>query len=210
MSESTIPRGRPRSEVSRSAVLNAAFALLAERGFEAMSVEAVAARAGVGKATVYRWWKTRAEIAVDAFLEATRDELAMPNTGSAREDFRLQISQLAALLRGPRGHALAAMLGGARSDAELAKALRERWLGVRRQWGAQRMARAIADGEALPGVELGAALSLLYGPIYTPLLFGDDPPDAEKITAVLNLAFVGIFRSEQPSIAAAEKLGRLS
>lgn len=194
MSESTIPRGRPRSGTSRAAILNAAFALLGERGFEAMSMEAVAARAGVGKATVYRWWKTKAEIAVDAFLEATCDELAMPDTGSAREDFRMQISQLAALLRGPRGRALAAMLGGARSDPELAKVLRERWLGVRRQWGVQRMARAVADGETLPGVELGAALSLLYGPIYTPLLFGDDPPDAEKIAAVLNLAFAGIFR----------------
>ena len=158
-----------------------------------MSIEAVAARAGVGKTTVYRWWKTKAEMAVDAFLEATREELRLPDTGSARDDFRQQITELAALLRGPRGRALAAMLGAARNDLDLATALRERWLGVRRVWGAKRMGRAITEGETRQGVALGPALSLLYGPIYTSLLFGDEPPSDENVQAILDIAFAGIF-----------------
>jgi AcrR family transcriptional regulator len=195
MDESTPQRGRPRSETSRTAILESAFAMMGDRGYDAMSIEAVAARAGVGKATVYRWWKTKAEMAVDAFLEGTREELELPDTGSAREDFRHQITALAALLRGPRGRALAGMLGGARNDAELAKALRERWLGVRRAWGAKRMGRAIVEGETRDGVTLGPALALLYGPIYTPLLFGDDPPSNDGVAAILDLAFAGIFHT---------------
>ena len=197
MDESTPQRGRPRSETSRTAILETAFAMMAERGYDAMSIEAVAARAGVGKTTVYRWWNSKAEMAVDAFLEATREELELPDTGSAREDFRQQITELAALLRGPRGRALAGMLGGARNDPDLAKALRERWLGVRRAWGANRMGRAIAEGETRAGVALGPALSLLYGPIYTPLLFGDEPPSNDSVTAILDIAFAGIFDAER-------------
>ncbi|WP_376096367.1 TetR/AcrR family transcriptional regulator [Roseomonas sp. CCTCC AB2023176] len=103
MTESTAterPRGRPRSPASRGAILSAAFDLLRERGYAGLAIEAVAERAGVGKATIYRWWPDRAALAVEAFFEATREALAFPDTGSAREDFRRQIHGVADLLRG--------------------------------------------------------------------------------------------------------------
>lgn len=185
--------GRPRSEKSKEAILDAAFRLLARIGYDRFTIEAVAAEAGAGKTTIYRWWKGKAALAVEAFFQATTDELAMPDTGSAQQDFREQIGQLAELLRGNKGRAFAAMLGGARSDATLARELGERWLVPRRQWGFGRMARAQADGELRAGVSVSAALAILYGPLYSPVLFGGDVPDAHAVEDYLNLACSAIF-----------------
>ncbi len=185
--------GRPRSEKSREAILDAAFMLLARIGYDRFTIEAVASEAGAGKTTIYRWWKTKSALAVEAFFHATTDELAMPNTGSAQQDFRKQIGQLADLLRGDRGRAFAAMLGGARSDAALARELGERWLAPRRQWGLTRMTRAQTDGELHEGVSVTAALALLYGPLYSPILFGGDVPDSGSVSDYLNLACSAIF-----------------
>jgi len=185
--------GRPRSESARDAILEAAFGLLAERGYAGFAIEAVAAIAGTGKSTIYRWWKSRADLAVDAFFHATKAALAFPDTGSAESDFRAQILELGELLRGERGRALAGMLGGARTDPALGRALGERWLAPRRRWGIERMARAQATGELSPETDIDAALALLYGPLYTPLLFGGDVPSAAQTRAYLDLACRAIF-----------------
>jgi AcrR family transcriptional regulator len=112
MNESTPVRGRPRSEATRDAILEAAFHVLAERGYAGMAFEVVAEAAGSAKTTIYRWWKSKADLAVSAFFHETQAVLELPDTGSTAEDFRLQISALAKLLRGPRGAVFAAMLGG--------------------------------------------------------------------------------------------------
>jgi AcrR family transcriptional regulator len=190
--------GRPRSESSRHAILEAAFQLLVARGYGGFAIEAVAKRAGTGKMTVYRWWKTKAELAVEAFFHATEAELRFPDTGTAQGDFQAQIRELAELLRGPRGRALTALLGGTRIDVELDRALNERWLEPRRRWGFQRMAQAMAAGELRQGVEVSAALAVLYGPLYTPLLFGGDVPSDHGVTAYLKIACAGIFEEHCP------------
>lgn len=192
--------GRPRSESSREAILDAAFQLLVERGYAGFGIEPVAAAAGTGKTTIYRWWKSKAELAVDAFFHATQAELRFPDTGTAQDDFRAQILELAELLRGKRGRALAGMLGGARTDAALGRALGERWLAPRRLWGLERMSRAQAEGELLDGVDVGAALAVLYGPLYTPLLFGGDVPGRDETVAYLNVACAGIFRQKPDDV----------
>jgi len=190
--------GRPRSERSREAILDAAFRVLIARGYGGFAIEAVAAEAGSGKTTVYRWWKTKAELAVEAFLHATTQELQLPDTGSAMGDFRTQVAELGELLRGDRGQALAAMLGGARTDPALARTIGERWIDPRRRWGFERMMRAASNGELREGVQPMAALAVLYGPLYSPLLFGGQVPGADAVQAYLDIACFGIFASQQP------------
>lgn len=173
--------------------------MLDRRGYAGFAIEAVAVAAGAGKTTIYRWWASKAELAVDAFFHATEPDLRFPDLGSAEADFRAQIGDLAQMLRGERGRVLAAMLGGARTDPLLARALGEKWLEPRRRWGFERMTRAKAAGELRPGVEPPPALALLYGPLYTPLLFGGEVPSASEVTAYLDIACAGIFAPPRPA-----------
>jgi len=194
MTPASLPaRGRPRSEATSQAVLAAAFALLRERGYAHLAFEAVAARAGVAKTSIYRRWPNRAALAVDAFFHATEADLAFPDTGLAREDFARQITGLAELLRGPTGAAMVAMVAGARSDPVLAQALGERWLKPRQRWGVERMQRAMAAGECRAGIDVAAALNLLYSPLYAPLLFGRGVPGPAEVAAVLAISLPAIF-----------------
>jgi hypothetical protein len=87
----------------------------------------------------------------------------------------------------------AAMLGGARTDPELARALGERWLEPRRAWGIARMRQAVTAGECKAGLDVRAALGILYGPLYTPLLFGQEVPSAPDVQTHLDLALQAIF-----------------
>lgn len=175
--------------------MEAGFRLLVERGYAGFAIEPVAAAAGTGKSTIYRWWKSKAELAVEAFFHATEAELRFPDTGSAEGDFRAQITELADVLRGERGRAFAGMLAGAGSDPDLGRALGQRWLAPRRAWGFDRMSRAKAAGELRADVEVGAALAVLYGPLYTPLLFGGTVPTQTEVGATLDIACFAIFRS---------------
>ena len=156
-----------------------------ERGYPGMSLEAVAARAGVGK-TLYRGWPSRAALAVEAFFEATRAALAFPDTGSVREDFRQQIHELGKLLRSDAGGVFAGMLAGARTDAELRAALAQQWVLPRKAWGEERMRRARVS-------EVDAALAALYGPLYAPLLFGRPPLSEGEVEAYLTVVLRGVF-----------------
>lgn len=189
-----IPRGRPRSDAAKKAVLESTFAMLKERGYEAMAIETVAQSSGVAKTTIYRWWPDKATLAVDAFFSCTQSDLAFPDTGKIKDDFYQQIMQLADFLRDGNGRALAAMVSGGRTDPVLAVALGERWLNPRRKWGMERMQRAIDTNQCKKEVSVQAALSLMYAPLYTPLLFGQNVPDKKQVEAYLSLAMRSIFK----------------
>ena len=80
------PPGRPRSEEARLSILHSTLKLLAQKGFSELTIEAVAAHASVGKATVYRWWPDKAALIADAFASSTTRKLHFPDTGSIRSD----------------------------------------------------------------------------------------------------------------------------
>lgn len=190
---SITPFGRPRSNIARTAILQAAFDVLSQRGYAGLTIEGVAQAAGAGKTTIYRWWPDKAALAVDAFFAATVDDLRLPDTSSASDDFTQQIMALGHLLRRPRGAVMAAMLAGGCHDAVLAQALGTRWLAPRHAWGVARMTRAQAEGQLRDGVAIGPALAVLYGPVYTPLLFGQPVPEADALAAILAIACHGVF-----------------
>src|SRR5215471_387527 len=110
--------GRPRCEQARRAILQSTLKLLRETGFPELSIEAIAADANVGKATVYRWWPNKAALVADAFFSMTDAKLRFPNTGSVRNDMNLQMKQLVRILRGREGRIVAALIGGGQSDPE--------------------------------------------------------------------------------------------
>src|SRR5712671_7635097 len=91
---STRAPGRPRSEQARLAILRSTLKILGKHGFSGLTIEYVSAHAGVGKATVYRWWPNKASLIADAFASSTTRKLHFPDTGSLRTDMSQQMRQL--------------------------------------------------------------------------------------------------------------------
>ena len=140
-----------------------------------MTVERIAALAGVGKPTIYRHWPNAQAVAMDAFLES--DE---PAGGAAAVGFPLD-----ALRRQLRGIA-------AQNDSELAKVFRNRFILRGREVGRALLSRAVAEGTVRADADLEVALDLIYAPLYFRLLIGHGPLDAAFTDALLDTALEGL------------------
>jgi AcrR family transcriptional regulator len=184
--------GRPRSEESRQAILRSTLKLLRETGFPQLSIEAIAADADVSKATVYRWWPTKAALVADAFSESADEELRFPNTGSVQKDMTLQIRQVIRVFRSQRGKVVAALLGGGQSDPELIAAFRDRFLWPRRRQAYQTLQRGIDRGELPADIDMNLILDTLYGPIYMRFLIRHDELNESFADALCELVLRGV------------------
>jgi AcrR family transcriptional regulator len=160
--------GRPRSESARKAILQSTLEFLERggNGFADLTIEHVAATAGVGKATVYRWWPTKAALVADAFASRVTPRLRFPDTGSVRDDMAQQMHQLIKIFRSRRGHVVSAILGAGQSDHTLLTAFRERFVKTRRKEAYETLRRGISRGELPADLDLDHVLDALYGPIY--------------------------------------------
>jgi AcrR family transcriptional regulator len=187
--------GRKRSETSRQAILQAAFALLEEVGFDRMSIEGVAARAEVGKATIYRWWESRGVLAVEAFLTGVEPVIAFHDTGSAQDDMVAQMQALAQLYRGPTGRFVREMIGASQSDPAMRNAFHDRFLAPRREAARAVFRRGQAAGEFRSGIDADAAIDALYSPIYYRLLASDGPIDEGEMSKIAELVLGGLRES---------------
>ncbi|WP_375502730.1 TetR/AcrR family transcriptional regulator [uncultured Jatrophihabitans sp.] len=186
-------RGRPRSEQARVAVLEAAGDLLLEGGLAAAHVEAIAGRAGVSKATIYKWWPNRGAVVLDGFLERVRHSLAIPEGLRTVAALEFQIGELVALFRDPRiGSALRGIASEAQSDPELARAVRERWLAPRRAVTTAVLTAGVAAGDLRPDLDVELVMDQLYGPLYFRLMFGHGPLPDDLAHRLVNQLLHGI------------------
>ena len=193
-SEHVKARGRPRSEPARQAILAAAADLLLTRGLAAVSMDAVAARAGVSKATIYRWWPTKETLALDALYEQlTEPGPEAPDTGTLRGD-------LLALLLGwvervgdrPFGRIIGALITEASTDVVFGKLYRERYVEPRRAQARTIFQRAMGRGEIGVSTDVEAAIDLLYGALYHRLLHGHAPLNHDFVETVVGIVVAGI------------------
>jgi AcrR family transcriptional regulator len=168
-------RGRPRSEAARTAILRAALELLEARGFAVLSVDAIADRAQVGRATIYRWWPNKAAVVMDAFLTDTAPQMPFPDTGSAREDLRQQMRSVIRLFNLPRtSRPFVALIAESQHDQVLAQALRERFIASRRDTAKAVLARGVERGELRADIDPDVTLDALYGALYYRLLISGE------------------------------------
>ena len=186
------PPGRPRSERARRAILQAANELLESEGFAALTVEAIAERAGVSKATVYRWWPNKAAVVMDGFLSTVSSEVPFPHTGHAQEDIRLHMRRLIKALGGKMGRTVAALIAEGQADRELAEALRSRWLSARRAEVKEILEHGMTRGELREDLDLEVAVDSLYGPIYYRLLVDHAPLEENFAEALADHVFSGL------------------
>jgi AcrR family transcriptional regulator len=183
-------RGRPRNAQAEQAILQATVALLAEVGFGQLSIEAVAARAGVGKPTIYRRWPSKAELVLDAV-----DRLAPPfptaDTGDPLTDLRQIVPELMAdLTSSPVARATLALAG----DAEMVSRLGERYLRPRRAATADILRRAIAAGELRADIDVEMAIDLMVGASVYRWLVTAQPVDADTARRFVD-AVLGSLRA---------------
>ena len=188
-------RGRPRSEAARSSILSAARALLAERGLPGLTVEGIAARAGVGKPTIYRHWPNAQAVAMDAFLEGSEAGEPAPGRGLALPTLRRQLAGIATAFASPAGRSTAAMIAAAQNDSELAKVFRNRFILRGRETGRALLTRAVAEGAIRADADLEVALDLIYAPLFFRLLIGHGPLDRAFTDALLDEVLEGLSRA---------------
>jgi AcrR family transcriptional regulator len=191
--------GRPRSEHSRRAILNAAAELLLAGGLAGTSIESIARLAGTSKATIYRWWTSKELLAVEVLLrEWELGPAADPHTGSLSGDLRtLILPWVQRLGMRPYGHLIAGLVARAQGDDVFADQYRRLFVERRREQARAALGRAVKRGEAAPDVDVEAALDLLYGPIYHRLLHRHaqlDEAFAEQVVAAV-VGFAGMDRT---------------
>jgi AcrR family transcriptional regulator len=169
-----------RSEEARQAVLEAADDLLAERGFSRLTIEGIAARAGVAKQTIYRWWPSKTDILLDAFADDAAQDLSPPDSGDLGRDLRIHLSRLADFLtRSDAGAVFRALAGLAQHDAAVAARLRAGYLSQQRDRDRLPLLRAVDRGQLLPGTDIDLAVEQLVGPIYYRVLVTGQPVPSE-------------------------------
>ncbi|MDZ7910642.1 MAG: TetR/AcrR family transcriptional regulator [Rhodococcus sp. (in: high G+C Gram-positive bacteria)] len=178
-------------------MLETSLALAREHGYAAVTIDAIAVRAGVSKATIYRWWKHKSSILVEAFLTTVQPQIPFPDTGSVRNDLVAQATSLARVLSDPTlGSLFVSLLGEARHDAELATALREQWQTPRRIAGAEVIERAKARRELPADTDAQLVLDGVYGPLYLRLLFGHAPLDEKSLGRIVDQVLDGSATGE--------------
>ena len=194
MTTATPQRGRPRSQKAHKAVLDAAAELMLEHGLSAVTMDAVAQRAGVSKATIYRWWPTKETLALDALYTEWAAARPVPrDTGSLRGDLLSMLRPWARLaVSRPYGRVLAALLTEAQTDPAFAAEYRQRVLEPRREQARAVLRRAIDRGEIPATTKIEVALDLLYGPLYHRLLHGHAPLNDRFVRDVIDTVLTAI------------------
>jgi AcrR family transcriptional regulator len=201
--------GRPRSERARLAILEAAADLLMEKGLNATTIEAIAARAGVSKVTIYKWWPTRGAVAVDAYFHRSAPTNTIEDTGDLAQDLTSQLAKIISAFRGRPGAAMAELIGHAQEDAILSETLRSRWLKPRRDEIAAVLERAIDRGEIRPGIDIPALMDQLFAPIYYRLIMHHEPLNEDLAATLVDNVLAGVRpRRGKASLRAASSDGR--
>jgi AcrR family transcriptional regulator len=187
--------GRPR-DPSRDSVIRAAILrLLADVGYGALTMDAVASEAGVGKATIYRRWRTKQDLVVDTISDLNRAEAAPPDTGSLEGDLRLMLRSLVSVITGPTGAATLSLLSTVPHQPALAEAFRDGPLAVWRHAFEQIWARAEQRGEVRPGVAGSVPAETTSALLVQRWLLTGEPVDEAYADEVLDTVVLPLVRT---------------
>lgn len=185
-------RGRPRNTETQTAILTASYDLLVELGFEAVTVEKIADRAKVSKATIYKWWPNKAAVVMDGFLSAASSRLPVPDTGSVFEDVRLHAANVSRFMTSQEGNIIKELIAHGQFDSGLAEALRARYIFPRRNEASGLIERGIRRGELKEDLDIDLCIDLIYGPIFYRLLVTGAAIDEDFVDKLILLVLQGI------------------
>ncbi|MGQ2995864.1 TetR/AcrR family transcriptional regulator [Variovorax sp.] len=194
MTTSATPRspGRQRDTAAHEAILAATHELLDELGYSKLSIEGVASRAGVGKATIYRWWPHKGALAVEAYLTAVAPSIAFPVTDDPRRDIEVQVHRLARVYRGQKGQTLRTIIGSGLADEGTMQLLSDGYLNPRRGVAKAALMRGVEHGVFRDDLDLERVIDAIYGPLFHRLIIGHAALDVAFIDTLLQIVLDGI------------------
>jgi AcrR family transcriptional regulator len=185
-------RGRPRSELSHEAILDAVLALLEAEGYHAVTIEGVARHAGVGKQTIYRWWKSKAELVLEAYANHAASKIPVPDKGTLRGDLETFLAAGFKRLTDVSGPMMRGLMADAVLDEEFREVLIKAFIDKRREAVRQMLERGISRGELDAEADLELACDLVFGPMWYRLLLKHGKLDgrfARQITSTVLAVF---------------------
>jgi AcrR family transcriptional regulator len=193
VSPSALPRptGRPREERADRAILAAALELMAEQGVRDLRMDDVASRAGVGKATIYRRYRSKEEL-VSATVAQLVSEITLPDTGSTRDDLLALMRKAVTVYSGSlEAGVMPGLVEAMSRDPELARTVREGFLAGRRAGLRSVLERGVARGDLSADMDFELALDVLGGPLFYRLLVTGGPIDDGLARGVAELILRG-------------------
>ncbi len=194
MTPSNTPDPSRRNEASRRAILDATVRLIGESGYDDVSIEAIAAEAGVGKQTIYRWWPSKGAVVLEALDDSLLSVVEFPDTGDLVDDLRTQMHGVTRQLATTEiGRLYQGLLAAAQCDPALSRAHLDQLIEPASVAGRSRIVRAVERGELRDDVDVQTLIDLLYGAIYYRLLLHTRPLTPEQIDHALDITFNGVL-----------------
>ncbi|WP_428950154.1 TetR/AcrR family transcriptional regulator [Streptomyces sp. cg35] len=186
-------RGRRPADEVRADVLDAAGALLLDRGMGTFTIESVAEAAGVSKTTLYKWWPSKGALALDGYFHAVESALTFPDSGDIEADLRAQLRAFVHVVTGTRaGRVIAELIGQAQTDPDLSAALLARYSGPRRGLAVETMRRAQSRGQLRADVDPEVLVDQLWGACYHRLLLPNLPVTQEFALSLVDNLLRGV------------------
>ena len=184
--------GRPRDTRTDRAILEATLELIADVGIHAFRTDDVAARAGVGKGAIYRRYGSKDALVTAAVASLVSEQIAVPDTGSTRDDLLRLMRDAVELYRGSRaGRLMPDLVAAMAHDPGLARMVRDEFLAARREALADVLRRGVERGDLRAGLDVELALDVLAGPLFYRLLVTGGPIDDRLAEGVVDLILRG-------------------
>jgi AcrR family transcriptional regulator len=185
-------RGRQRSTESEEAILTATLQLLKEKPLREITIEAIARKAGVGKMTIYKWWPSKAYVALDAFRKTINKMIIAPDTGDTERDLAELLHSSMSSYTSATGRIFGQFLAECQTDPEFAVLFRERFMKPRRRATAEILNRAIKRGEIDSKLDQETIMDLIFGPMVFRLMAGHGPLNKTEADAMISILLRGI------------------
>jgi AcrR family transcriptional regulator len=187
-------RGRHRSLEAEASILKAALYLLERKPLRQVTTDAIARRAGVSKATIYKWWPNKSMVALDAYLGGMTERVSIPDTGSAEVDFTVQLKSVTTFYKSSLGRLFCQFIAEGQSDPGFLALFRDRFLYARRDAARVMWRRGVDRGEIRKEIDGEIVLDLIYGPMVFRLLAGHGSLNDHESEAMIEAIFGGLRR----------------
>lgn len=191
-SKQRLPVGRPRSEVSKAAIIRATVHLLETSGYASLTMEGIAVQAKVSKATIYRWWSSKELLILDIFLMMTESIGSIDESDSLRGNIMRHLHGLVYVFNSSVGRTMLSIISENPADSDIVKAFHVHYLIPRREDGRQILSSGIAKGQIKADIDFDVVLDMIYGPLYYRVLIYKKELDDSFIELLMKRAMVGI------------------